>query len=166
MSEEYGWDRTSHLSVSKQVLTGAATCDRTLSCRRIILSCLEQYSSGRVFPYSAQSHQLCSVESPSNDLIRFEQLIIHDTKLIPPNTQNEFFFHEYSAWLSILKHSQMIPMISFFFRLSQWIHFSSPETIQCKKPFRLCLASSISHVKNWRSTFLGFSSYGTQFPCF
>ena len=35
-------------------------------------------------------------------------------------------------------------------------------TIRCKKPFRLCLASSISHVKNWRSTFLGFSSYGTQ----
>ena len=40
---------------------------------------------------SAQSHQLCSVESPSNGLVRFEQLIIHDTKLIPPNTQHEFF---------------------------------------------------------------------------
>jgi len=41
---------------------------------------------------SAQSHQLCSVESPSNGLVRFEQLIIHDTKLIAPNTQPEFFF--------------------------------------------------------------------------
>jgi len=40
---------------------------------------------------SAQSHQLYSVESPSNGLVRFEQLIIHDTKLIPPNTQHEFF---------------------------------------------------------------------------
>jgi len=40
---------------------------------------------------SAQSHQLCSVESPSNGLVRIEQLIIHDTKLIPPNTQHEFF---------------------------------------------------------------------------
>jgi len=29
------------------------------------------------FEYSAQSHQLCSVESPSNGLVRFEQLIIH-----------------------------------------------------------------------------------------
>ena len=41
--------------------------------------------------YSAQSHQLCSVESLSNGLVRFEQLIIHDTKLILPNTQHEFF---------------------------------------------------------------------------
>ena len=40
---------------------------------------------------SAQSHQLCSVESSSNDLVRFEQFIIHDTKLIPLNTQHEFF---------------------------------------------------------------------------
>jgi len=40
---------------------------------------------------STQSHQLCSIESPSNDLVRFEQLIIHNTKLIPPNTQHEFF---------------------------------------------------------------------------
>jgi len=39
---------------------------------------------------SAQSHQLCSAESPGNGL-RFEQLIIHDTKLIPPNKQHEFF---------------------------------------------------------------------------
>ena len=35
-----------------------------------------------------------------------------------------------------------------------------------EKPFRLCLASSISHVKNRRSMFLGFSSYGTQFSYF
>ena len=47
---------------------------------------------------SAQSHQLYSVESLSNGLVWFEQLIIHDTKLIPPNTQYEFFFHEYSAF--------------------------------------------------------------------
>jgi len=44
--------------------------------------------------------------------------------------------------------------------------FSSSMTIRCKKLFRLCLASSISHVKNRRSTFLGFNSYRTQFPCF
>ena len=61
---------------------------------------------------SAQSHQLCSVESPSNGLVRFEQLIIHDTKLIPSNTQVWVFFHEYSAWLSMLKHDQMVSMIS------------------------------------------------------
>ena len=41
--------------------------------------------------YSAQSHQLCSVESPSNGFVRFEQLIIYDTKLIPLNTQHGLF---------------------------------------------------------------------------
>ena len=40
---------------------------------------------------SAQSHQLCSVENPSNGFVRFEQLIIHDTKLILSNIQQEFF---------------------------------------------------------------------------
>jgi len=40
---------------------------------------------------SAHSHQLYSVESPSNGLVWFEQFIIHDTKLIPSNTQHEFF---------------------------------------------------------------------------
>ena len=114
---------------------------------------------------SAQSHQLCSVESPSNGLVRIEQLIIHDTKLIPPNTQHEFFSMNIRlgcrCW-NMVKWSPWFPLL--------WviivIHFSSPVTIRCKKSFRLCLASSISHVKNRRSTFLGFSSYGTQFPCF
>ena len=40
---------------------------------------------------SAQSQsQLCSVESPSNGFVRFEQLIIHDTKLISSNTHDYF----------------------------------------------------------------------------
>ena len=108
---------------------------------------------------SAQSYQLCSVESPSNDLVRFEQLIIHDTKLIPSNTC--FFFHEYSAWLSMLKHGQEVPS-SLDYRSGSIFHH---QWLWCKKLFRLYLVSSISHVKN-RSMFLGFSSYGTQFPCF
>ena len=58
---------------------------------------------------SDQSHQLCSVESPSNGLVRFEQLIIHNTKLIPSNTQHEFF--SMNIWLSMLKHGQ-VPTIS------------------------------------------------------
>ena len=41
--------------------------------------------------YSVQSHQLCSVESTNNGFVRFDQLIIYDTKLIPPNTQHELF---------------------------------------------------------------------------
>jgi len=49
---------------------------------------------------SAQSHQLYSIESLSNGLVRFEQLIIHDTKLIPPNTQ-QVFFHEKGYELKI-----------------------------------------------------------------
>ena len=39
---------------------------------------------------STQFHQLCLVDSPRNCFVWFEQLIRHDTKLIPPNTQ-EFF---------------------------------------------------------------------------
>jgi len=110
---------------------------------------------------SAQSHQLCSVESPSNGLVRFEQLIIHNIKLIPPNTQHEFFSMNIrlscrcwsmarSPWFLLW----VIVVDSFF--------ITSDYTM----PFRLCLASSISHVKNRRSTFLGFSLYGTQFPYF
>ena len=59
---------------------------------------------------SAQSHQLCSVESPSNDLVRFEQLIIHQAD--PTKYTTWVFFHEYSAWLSMLKYGQLVPMIS------------------------------------------------------
>ena len=47
---------------------------------------------------STQSYQLCWVDNPSNCFIRFEQLIIHDTKLIPLNTQQEFF--TMNVWLS------------------------------------------------------------------
>ena len=35
--------KTSHFSVSKYVLTGLATCDRSLSCWRITLLCLSWY---------------------------------------------------------------------------------------------------------------------------
>ena len=52
------------------------------------------------------------------------------------------------------------------FGLSQWIHFSSPITIRCKKPFRFCLWSSYPHVKKRPLTSLGLSSCGTQYPCF
>lgn len=34
----------------------------------------------------AQSQQLASIESPSKGFVRFEQLTLHDTKLIQPNT--------------------------------------------------------------------------------
>ena len=64
---------------------------------------------------SSQSHQLCSVESSNNGLVRFEQLIIHDTKLIAPNTR--VFFHEYSAWLDVEAWSGG-PHDFFFFGLS------------------------------------------------
>jgi len=96
---------------------------------------------------STQSHQLCSIESPSNDLVRFEQLIIHDTKLISPNTQ-WVFFHKYSAWLSMLKHGQIVPMISssLGYRSGSIFHH---QWLYDKKPFRLCLVSSISHVKKF-----------------
>ena len=113
---------------------------------------------------SARLNLINSVESPSNGFVRFEQLIIHDTKLISPNTQHEFFSMniglavDVEAWLGD-------PHDFFFFELSDPFHYQS-VTIRCKKSFRLSLASSISHVKNWRSTFLGFSSYGIQFPCF
>ena len=89
----------------------------------------------------------------------FEQLIIHDTKLIPPNTQHEFFsmnirlgcqWSMASPWFSLL----WVIVVDPFF-------ITSDYTMQKILSF---MASSISHVKNRRSTFLGFSSYGTQFP--
>lgn len=42
----------------------------------------------------AQLYKLCSIESPSNGIVRFEQLIIDDPMLFPPNAR--VFFHEYS----------------------------------------------------------------------
>ena len=112
---------------------------------------------------SAQSHQLCSVKSPSNSLVRFEQLIIHQAD---PTKYTTWVFlnirlgcrcwsmaRSWSPWFPLL---WVIVMDLFF--------ITSDYTMQ--KTFRLCLANSISHVKNRRSTFLGFSSYGTQFPCF
>ena len=64
--------------------------------------------------YSAQSHQLCSVESPINSFVRFEQLMIYDTKLIPPNTQYELFLMNVRLGQvvpKILKHGQVVPKI-------------------------------------------------------
>ena len=117
---------------------------------------------------SAQSHQLCSVESLSNGLLRFEQLIIHDTKLIPPNTQHEFFSMNIRlgcrCW-SMVRWSLWFPLLWIIVDPLSWI-FYHQWLYDAKKPFRLCLVSSISYVKNRRSTFLSFNSYGTQFPCF
>lgn len=57
--------------------------------------------------------QLCSVESSSIGLVPFEVLIIY-TKLIPPNTQCEFFSMNirFGCWT----HGHVISMI-FSFRL-------------------------------------------------
>jgi len=73
------------------------------------------------------------------------------------------FFHEYLAWLSMLKHGQSLWFLLLWVIVVDPFFITSDYT---KKPFRLCLASSISHVKNRRSMFLGFSSYGTQFSYF
>ena len=98
---------------------------------------------------SAQSYQLCSVENPSNGLVRFEQFIIHDTKLIPPNTQHEFFSMNIRLGCRCWS---MVPMISssLGYRNGSIYHH---QWLYDAKPFRLCLASSISHVKNRRLTF-------------
>jgi len=113
---------------------------------------------------SAQSH-LCSVESPSNGLVRFEQLIIHDTKVIPPNTQHEFFSMNIRlgcrCW-SMARWSPWFPLL--------WIIIVDPFfiTSDCTMQKTLSFMPGKQHfnVKNRRSTFLGFSSYGTQFTCF
>ena len=101
--------RTSHLSVFKYFLTDAI--DNMWSS--IIMQKNNFVMSGVVGAFflecSAQSYQLCSVESKVF-LVRFEQLIIHDTKH-PTKYTTWVFFHEYSAWLSMLKHGQVIPMI-------------------------------------------------------
>ena len=64
----------------------------------------------------------------------------------------------------MLKHDQ-VPIISSSLDYRSEFNFHH-QWLRCKKLFRLCLASSISHVKNQRSMFFGFSSYGTKFPGF
>ena len=93
-------------------MTGAATCGR--SCRKENNFVMLGVVVGAFFlECSAQSHQLCSVESLSNGLVRFEQFIIHDTKLIPPNTSWVFSMNirlgcrcwsmaRWSPWFSLL----------------------------------------------------------------
>jgi len=66
---------------------------------------------------SAQSHQLCSIKS-SNGLVRFEQLIIHDTKLIPPNTQHEFFSMNIRLGYRCWSMARLCPHDFLFFGLS------------------------------------------------
>ena len=126
-----------------------------MEIRRSNVWWIRQVVAGALFlKCSIHSHKFCSIDSPSNCFVWFEKLIIHDTKLIPPNKQQEFF-------------SMNIWLICRYWNIAWWSPwFSSPVTIRCRKPFHLCLASSISHVKNLRSTFLGVSSYRTQFPYF
>ena len=50
--------------------------------------------------------------------------------------------------------------------LSKWIYFSSPVTIQYRKPFLLYLLSKISHIVFRRSIVLSVKSCGSQFPFF
>ena len=64
---------------------------------------------------------------------------------------------------TMLMHARAYPTI--FYTLdyrSVSIHFSSPVTVRCKKPFLFCRWSSSSHVTKRRSTSLGFNSYSTQ----
>ena len=112
------------------------------------------------FEYSAQSHQLCSVESPSNGLVRFEQLIIHDTKLISPNT-HEFFSMNirlgYRCW-------SMVPMISFSLSYRSGSIFHHQWLYDAKNSFVYAWQTAF-HM--WKISVQRFSaSYGIQFPCF
>lgn len=51
------------------------------------------------------------------------------------------------------------------FRLSYWIHFSSPAMIRCRNDFFLYRPSNILDLQNRHSISFGFSSYRTPFPC-
>lgn len=67
--------------------------------------------------------------------------------------------NDVKAWPSDLRE----PLL---FGSLQWIHFSTPVTMQWRKYFLFCRWSSCSQANERRSTSLGFKSEGTEVPCF
>ena len=74
--------------------------------------------------------------------------------------------HEYSIGPLKLMHGRSYPTIICALVFRSKSTFLSPVTIRCKKPLKFCLSSSCSHVKKRRSTSLGLSLCGIQYPCF
>ena len=114
---------------------------------------------------SAQTHQLRSIPIPCDGFTWFQQLIIHQTELVPSNVEENL------GTVSIRsghrrKACSGIPHDFLRLGLSQWTHFSSLVTMRCENPFRFCLRSSCLHAKKRRSTCLAFNPYETQFPYF
>ena len=84
---EYGgWGKTSHFSVSKYILTGLVTYGGAFSC--FVLSLLVLWPF--LLQCSAQTHQLPLIPICCDGFTRFQQLIIHHTKLVPPNAEHNF----------------------------------------------------------------------------
>ena len=83
MSGEYGeCGKTSHLNVSKYfVTTTLATWVRALLWRKITLSCLCSYSSH--FSMHNSNKSIVADTDRRNGIIRFQQLIVNKTFLIP-----------------------------------------------------------------------------------
>lgn len=111
-------------------------------------------SSGPVF-LNARHNQLCSIVSYSNNFVCFEQLIIHETKLITPNTQHDFVLGIFGLAIDVDTPATFSPFPFLSSSgLSQWIHFSSSVIIRFIKPFSLCLARKID--------FQNFSAIGPK----
>lgn len=64
--------------------------------------------------YSALFDQMCWIKSSSIGFVRFEELIIHTTQLIPPNAQHELL-HEYLALVFDVKAALQRTLHDFLF---------------------------------------------------
>jgi len=99
-----------------------------------------------VFLSMLGSHQLKSIPILCNGFVSLEQVVVHDTLLILPNTEHKLgamdirFCHGYC----------MVGLTLWFFRFGLWqcIHFSSPVTIRCKNPLRWS-----NYCNTWKNGF-------------
>ena len=97
MSGEYGgWGRTSHVSVSKYVLTGLATWGWALSCCKITLSCLCSFC-GRL-SFNARLNRINCSRYRSHVMAAYSTLHSADPT-------------KYRAWASIRGYSVLVLML-------------------------------------------------------
>jgi len=96
--------------------------------------------------------------------VRFEQLIINYTQLIPPNAKQKLRTIDIRLYRWCWCMARLISRSSTL-RIILVHPFLLPVTIWCEKPFLFCRSSCL-HMRRRRSTSLGFNSYRTQYPCF
>jgi len=119
------------------------------------------------FQCSAQAHQLKSITY--DGFGRLEQFVVHDTLLIPPNTEYKLRAMDIRICCECWCMIGLTPwLVSLWIVVVYPLFITSNDTMQkwCKKPFRLCCWSNYLHVKKRLSKSLGFNSYVLNFLAF